>query len=230
MMTSIFKQWNGIPDLDHIISGSIIDTPKMLLEARAICDKYKINEVFISFARSSLMGKSSKIYPVLVFANEDERNSCYNALEDIPKTISFSKRPFPDMEDLKNVLKQRKVTLTRAVECSQIYTFNDFSESALELTDYGLEVWLFAKNSFHNPVFFYDEQYFLFEDAGDAAMLEGYLTANPVKVNIDSASMQQVGTSTKTFISNGTPSPMYIANPGGAGGGNSGNVLVTKKY
>jgi len=229
MFTSIFKAWDGTLDLNHIISGSIINTPRMLLEARAICDKYKISEVYVSYARSTHKSEttiSSKIFPILVFLNEDERNSCYNTLENIPKESLFSKQPFPNMEDLKDLLKHRKVILTRAVRCTRIYTVNDYTGATNELSDYGLEIWLFTKNNFHSQLFFYDDEYFLFENYEDAAMLDGYLAANPAIEKHDSM------TGAHQYVGRGTQIqtlPGGSAFPGSGGGGSSNVVMVRKK-
>jgi hypothetical protein len=227
MFTSIFKAWDGTLDLNHIISGSIINTPRLLLEARAICDKYKISEVYVSYTRSTLKSEtpiSSKIFPILVFLNEDERNSCYNALENIPKESLFSKDPFPNMEDLKDLLKHRKVILTRAIRCTKIYNVNDYTGATNELSDYGLEIWLFTKNNFHSQLFFYDDEYFLFENFEDAAMLDGYLAAHqPLEKFEDVHGLQQVGRGKKSHVQ---------TLPGGSafpGGGSSGNVVMVRK-
>jgi hypothetical protein len=225
MFTPIFKSWDGTLDLNHIISGSVINTPRLLLEARAICDKYKISEVNVSYARpiKNETNLSSKIFPILVFLNEDERNSCYNALENIPKENLFSKQPFPNMEDLKDILKHRKVSLTRAVRCTRVYCVNDYTGISNELTNHGLEIWLFTKNNFHSQIFFYDGEYFLFENYEDAAMLDGYLAANPPleKTLEDVHGLQYVGRSKGSQVQTLPSFP-------GSGGGSSGITMVRK--
>lgn len=199
-MTHYFNPWDGSSELKHIISGEIIDTPKKLLEARAICDRKKLN-VSITytkpFTKTQPPNIQNPIYPILIFVSEKDKNECFNVLKDF--LPGKSKKPFLDMEDLKNVLNRKKITFSKVVPCKNIYEFNDFSGDSYKLTDFGLNVWLFARNHLYNQEFYYNEEYFLFQNIEDAAMLEGYITANPPSISIDEPELdyaQRVGRST----------------------------------